>query len=155
MRDFGFEGGGVLPGRHHLTGCSKTTSVEWVICTSLVISLSFAPCVGFLTDVLSQRPLDSRESKTLLFVFDLGKWHLYEVASQTDGPPRHIYQQQSEGTIEFPDSPSVSCSLSATPLYESPCQCLWSQTTLFYCMDMSVFPILTRGEDFQGLRCKK
>lgn len=33
----------------------------------------------------------------VLFVFDLRKWHLYEVASQTDSPPWHIHQWQSKG----------------------------------------------------------
>lgn len=42
-----------------------------------------------------------------------------------------------------------------TPLYESPCHSLWSQTSLFYCTDMSLFSTLTGGEDFQGLRWGK
>lgn len=47
--------------------------------------------------------------------------------------------------IEFSDSPSVSCPLSVQPLYESPCQSLWSQTTIFYCMDTFLFFMLTEG----------
>lgn len=64
----------------------------------------------------------------------------------TDGWFRAVHSSAPElRGIEFPDSPSVSCPLSVTPLYESPCQSLWSQTTLFYCMDMSLLAMLTEG----------
>lgn len=45
-------------------------------------------------------------------VFDLGKWHIYEAPSQTAA----YLSAPEQKRIEFPDCPSVSCSLYVTPI---------------------------------------
>lgn len=156
MRDFGV-GEKKLPGRHHLTGCSKTTPGEWAILTSHSWSLYL---------LLLFRGFHDRRALSKTFGLPVSKTESYLSLIWVNDVFTRLHHRRMvhHGTsisarakreIEFPDSPSVSCSLSVTPLYESPCQSLWSQTTLFYCMDMSLFSILTGGEDFQGLRWKK
>lgn len=113
-----------------------------------------------LTDVHSRR-LFSFFSFWFLSLI-LGKWHLYEVGSQTDGPPQRIHQRQQQNGVDWISRLSRTClafDLQHPAFMSHLVKASWSQTTLFYCMDMSLFSLYSleggEGRDFQGLKVQK